>query len=187
MVQKHKETLDKHKDMMWVHVFLALIVWVFLHMLFPPMHTSSATQDHENSTAMVEHYSPSIQSHQESLAHNLHDELRIIPASIAAPNVSVKITPDEMEWYMLFLWTEHFAFTPKEVGKAWDNDYYEWHATLYINDEYMWRIYSPYHHIPQHFLKSWNNIVLVTLNDNNHKTFSRHDQVIYDSDIITVE
>ena len=60
MVEKHKEVINEHKDMMWVHVFLALIVWVFLHMLFPPVHTESkAPMDNDNNIAMIEHYAPS--------------------------------------------------------------------------------------------------------------------------------
>lgn len=194
MVAKHKHTYHQHKDMMWVHLFLALIVWVFLHMLFPPVHTESKEPTHDETIAMIEHYAPTIVGENNKapidlfdMLHNPNDKQREIPATITAPSLSLKITPDKQEWFMMHIDTEHFAFTPEHLWKKSLHDYYEGHGTLYINDQYVWRVYSEYYHIPEHFLQSWNNIILVTLNDNNHKTFSRQGQVIYNADSIHID
>lgn len=195
MVEKHKHVMREHKDMMWVHVFLALIVWVFLHMLFPPIHSEAneeAITEKVVEQVMIEHFSPTLEADEAwriqawllELLNNPSDGFRTIPDTITAPELSLKLMKDKKEWFTMFLWVENFAFTPKKLWIDGDVDYFEWHATLYINDQYISRIYWPHFHIPNHYLNEWDNVILVTLNDNNHQTFMWHEQIIYDADII---
>lgn len=192
MINEHKHVMHEHKHMMSFHVLVAILVWVALHMLFPPIHAESdepkqttlIVQEHMSAWEVEKEKNDRIEQSLMAVISNTNTDIHEIPASIAAPNLSLKISEDSKGGYNLFLGTENFAFTPQRIGVVKDDAYYEGHASFYINDEFVSRIYGSYHHIPESLLTEESNVVLVTLNDNAHDSFTWNGQIIYDAETI---
>lgn len=193
MVSEHKHLMQEHKHMMWFHILIAILVGVVLHILFPPTHaqeerneaTTIIVQEHQSAADIAKEREQRIQKSLKTVLDTVKEEPHVIPDWIASPNLSLKISADVQDWYNLFLGTENFAFTPQRIGVIDESAYYEGHASLYINDQFVSRVYSPYHYIPDHLLTKENNVVLVTLNDNTHNPFTRNGDIIYDAETIS--
>jgi len=194
MITEHKHVMAEHKHMMWFHILIAILVWVVLHMLFPPVHADTKEhtphqtviiQEHNTAADIAKEEDERIEKSLRAIVSDSNEDIHEIPSSIAAPNLSLKITADVKGWYNLFLGTENFAFTPQRIGVIDEQAYYEGHASLYVNDQFVSRVYSPYHFIPEHMLQEESNVILVTLNDNVHDVFTWNGEIIYDADTIS--
>lgn len=122
------------------------------------------------------------QSAQHHLAaHSMHDHgFAVIPEGYDVPSVSIYVTQDHSNSWLLEVETQHFTFTPKKVG---DNapSYHEGHAHLYINGRKVSRLYGKYYDLGE--LKPGTKIT-VTLNANNHAALVYNGQRIEASAIV---
>jgi hypothetical protein len=115
-------------------------------------------------------------SHRSSDASHAHKHGKMREAKGAAPGVFLKAFPDTGDGYNLHLLTEGFRFSPEHTGTATDD--VEGHAHIYVNGVKKSRIYGPWFHLPSGWLAEGENIVRVTLNDNEHNHWAVHGEPV---------
>ncbi len=85
-------------------------------------------------------------------------------------NVTITLHPDSMNGYNLEIVPTHFRFAPEHVnGQVVAN---EGHAHLMINGTKIARVYGAWMHLDKALFKSGDNVVMVTLNANDHSDLS---------------
>ena len=100
--------------------------------------------------------------------HSLHP-LIPLPEDRPPPSVTVRVAPDTMDGFNVFLDTVNFRFTPRNLGgPAVAN---EGHAHLYLNGAKVARMYSPWHHLPMRQLRPGVNRLEVELSANDHSVW----------------
>ena len=97
--------------------------------------------------------------------HSQHPIIAV-PHDRPIPSMRVRVAPDGMDGFNVFLETRDFLFTPESVGDpAVPN---EGHAHLYLNGEKVARMYSPWHHLPASLLREGVNRLEVEFSANDH-------------------
>ena len=82
--------------------------------------------------------------------------------------IDFKVIKDPMSGWNVFVDVQHFKFNPSQASQAHVAG--EGHAHLYINGNKIARMYDRWFHIPE-LIKDKNEI-RVTLNSNDHQTFT---------------
>lgn len=118
--------------------------------------------------------SSSSATEQSSTEHN-HEMFEVDSAS--APVLDISLKPDAKSGYNLHLAVDKFTFSPENAGGSHNDN--EGHAHLYINGEKITRLYGPDHYIGE--LPEGENIVMVTLNTNDHKDYAVNGEPVADS------
>jgi hypothetical protein len=98
-----------------------------------------------------------------------------------APRVQVIVDEDKKSGYNVRVLTDNFIFTPENVNTS--NIAGEGHAHLYIDNEKVARLYSPYYHYNGTF--EGTKTFRVTLNANDHSEYTVNGVVIEDSISVT--
>ena len=134
-----------------------LVYWtvaaLFVGMLMAPAGTKVPTGDHHGPT-------------------HTHAKQEVDPES--PPEVAVSVTQDALSGWNVALSTRNFNFAPEMVNEA--NVPQHGHAHLYVNGQKIARLYSPAFHIAD--LPEGRNIILVSLNSNNHSDLVLNGQPI---------
>lgn len=101
--------------------------------------------------------------------HSQHPLIEV-PDGHPVPKMLVRIVPDRMDGFNVFLETRDFLFTPQHAGsEAVPN---QGHAHLYINGRKVARMYSPWHHLPAASLREGINRLEVEFSSNDHSVWS---------------
>ncbi|QOR66984.1 hypothetical protein IM538_02075 [Cytobacillus suaedae] len=122
------------------------------------------------------HFSANTSSHVE------HDYLEI-PEGYEVPLISISVTQDQSDTWLLEVQTKNFRFTPKMIGTKFPS-YNEGHAHLYINGKKINRIYGQYYNLGT--LKQGKNTIKVTLNSNNHEVLFYNGKPIESINIVEI-
>lgn len=85
------------------------------------------------------------------------------------PSLRLRVSPDRMDGFNIFLETRNFLFTPGLAGSAPVAN--EGHAHLYVNGEKVARMYSPWHHLPAKLLRDGINRLEVEFSANDHSVW----------------
>lgn len=88
------------------------------------------------------------------------------PAEGPIPSLLLRLLPDALDGFNLFLETRNFRFTPQNVDSAIIAN--EGHAHLYINGQKVARLYSPWRHLPAKMFRDGINRLEVEFNANDH-------------------
>ena len=108
-------------------------------------------------------------AHVHSDQHS-HSEIRAIPDGRTTPTIALRAVPDTMDGYNLHLDVDGFTFSPERTGEK--TDAVEGHAHLYVNGTKISRVYGNWIHLSASFLEPGKNLILVTLNDNQHNSWA---------------
>lgn len=101
--------------------------------------------------------------------HSQHPLVEV-PEGHPVPKMRVRVFPDRMDGFNVFLETRDFLFTPQDAGsEAVPN---QGHAHLYINGRKIARMYSPWHHLPAASLREGMNRLEVEFSSNDHSVWS---------------
>ncbi len=111
-----------------------------------------------------------------------HSKALEVPAGKPVPAIAVRVDPDDVRGWNLYVGTANFTFTPEDAGG--ESSPSEGHAQLYINDKPMQRIYSTWTHLPE--LPPGTNQIRVTLNANGYETLTTQNTPIEDSATVEV-
>lgn len=110
--------------------------------------------------------------------HSLHShgilDVQGLDAEAALPTLSLTVLPDTVAGWNIQLHTEHFRFTPQQVGGP--DVAGEGHAHLYVDGIKFARLYSDWYHLKN--LTPGQHKIRVTLNANSHATFGDRGQPI---------
>ncbi len=121
--------------------------------------------------------------HGVSTNHDIyHSKTLEVPAGTPVPAISVRIEPDPVQGWNLYVGTANFTFTPGSVNG--ESSPTEGHAQLYINEQPMQRIYGTWTHLTD--LPAGENTIRVTLNANGFETLTTQDMPIEESTTIEV-
>ena len=112
-----------------------------------------------------------------------HSGQVMVPDSVEAPTVSLKVTKDELQGWNIHLNTSNFKFTPQKFGKP--HVVGEGHAHLYLDGEKVARVYGSWYHLSR--LMAGTHTLKVTLNANTHDEYLYDGNIISDEVEITVE
>lgn len=125
-----------------------------------------------------------LNEHNDTTANSMHAGHGYvqIPEGYEVPSVTIIVTKDQSNTWLLEVRTENFKFNPKMVGAKMPS-YNEGHAHLYINGEKINRLYGSYYNLG--VLKKGKNNIQVTLNSNNHGVLVHNGKTIENS--MTVE
>lgn len=120
----------------------------------------------------------------DSKHHHHHDLIELAHLS-KVPTIDLKVDRDRMSGWNLFLDTTGFEFTPQNLDtrNAEQLEGAEGHAHLYIDNEKIARLYSPWFHITG--LAPGKHTIKVSLNSNRHESFAINGKVIEASVEIT--
>lgn len=116
------------------------------------------------------HHAPAAPSHAEP--HQQHHQTLEIPEGQPLPTVSLIAHPDPVRGWNLEIQTTNFAFAPERVNQA--HQLGEGHGHLYLNGEYVSRIYGNWLHIPA--LPPGRHELTVRLNSNSHEALTHQGQ-----------
>lgn len=111
-----------------------------------------------------------------------HSRALEVPAGTPVPAITVRVDPDPVQGWNLYVGTANFTFAPTKVDG--ESSPTEGHAYLYINDKPIQRIYGTWTHLPT--LPGGENLVRVTLNANGHESLTTQGEPIEDSVTISV-
>lgn len=101
--------------------------------------------------------------------HSQHPLVEV-PDGRPVPYMRVRVFPDRMDGFNVFLETRDFLFTPQDAGaEAVPN---QGHAHLYINGQKIARMYAPWHHLPAASLRKGINRLEVEFSSNDHSVWS---------------
>ena len=103
-----------------------------------------------------------------------HDIIIETAGLSSIPSVELFIEKDGHSGWNLFLATENFEFSPEHCGEEHMMGY--GHAHLYINDQKVARLYSPWYHLAD--LDPGTYEFRVSLNGNNHGLYTHNGQDI---------
>ncbi len=101
--------------------------------------------------------------------HSQHPMVEV-PDDLPIPSMIVRLYPDRMDGFNLFLETRDFEFTPEGVGT--DPIANTGHAHLYVNGEKIARMYAPWHHLPSTSLRDGLNRLEIEFSTNDHAIWS---------------
>lgn len=188
IVDSHKALYTKHKSHLALHTFLAIITWLALHLILPPVHTQTQADMTSHSPVAIEHLagvtvtSPIDQTLMEVVKQL--DEWIEVWAHETLPELSLKIESDSHDGVNVFIWTDGFTFKPKLAWKQ-NSQLTEWHVIIYINDQYYTKSYTTSFHIPSHHYKKYETpVVLAMLVSNDHTPLLIQWDIIYDAEEI---
>ena len=111
-----------------------------------------------------------------------HSKALEVPAGKPVPAITIRVDPDDVRGWNLYVGTANFTFTPEDVGG--ESSPFEGHGQLYINEKPMQRIYSTWTHLPE--LPPGSNTIRVTLNANGYETLTTQNTPIEDSVTVKV-
>ena len=101
--------------------------------------------------------------------HTQHPMVEV-ETGLPVPSMAVRLIPDMMDGYNVFLETTNFRFTPENVGmEAVPN---EGHAHLYLNGVKVARMYTPWHHLSANLLREGVNRLELEFSANDHSVWS---------------
>lgn len=101
--------------------------------------------------------------------HSQHPLVEV-PEGYPVPKMRVRVLPDRMDGFNVFLESRDFLFTPQHTGaEAVPN---QGHAHLYVNGQKIARMYSPWHHLPAASLREGINRLEVEFSTNDHAVWS---------------
>lgn len=112
-------------------------------------------------------------SMQKEMDHTGHE---MIQAANPIPTITLDVTEDMKDGYNLHIKTENFTWSPEKVNAEPTQG--QGHVHVYINNEKVARLYSPWMHIPSKLLKKGENILMVTLNADNHSEWMHNGEHI---------
>ena len=189
IVDTHKELYKEHKGHLALHTFLALITWLALHLVLPPVHTQTQAET-------TQHIPVSIQHHEvaEIVSSPIEQTLIDVVGQLdqwievwhheTLPEVSLKIEKDSHDGVNVFIWTDWFTFKPKLAGKE-NSEATDGHVMIYINDQYYTKSYTSSFHIPSHHYNEYSRpVVLAMLVSNDHTPLLLQWDIIYDAEEI---
>lgn len=101
--------------------------------------------------------------------HSQHPLVEV-PDGRPVPKMRVRVFPDRMDGFNVFLETRDFLFTPQDAGS--ESIPNQGHAHLYINGRKIARMYSPWHHLPAASLREGINRLEVEFSTNDHSVWS---------------
>lgn len=111
-----------------------------------------------------------------------HSKTLEVPAGTPVPAISVRIEPDPVQGWNLYVGTANFTFTPSSVSG--ESSPTEGHGQLYINEKPMQRIYGTWTHLTD--LPAGENTIRVTLNANGFETLTTQGTPIEETTTIEV-
>ncbi len=111
-----------------------------------------------------------------------HSKTLEVPAGTSVPAISVRIEPDPVQGWNLYVGTANFTFTPENVNG--ESSPTEGHGQLYINEKPMQRIYGTWTHLLD--LPAGKNTIRVTLNANGFETLTTQGKPIEETTTIEV-
>ncbi len=100
--------------------------------------------------------------------HSQHPIIEV-PEGRPVPTLQIRLLPDMMDGFNIFLETANYRFTPQNVGTTVVAN--EGHAHLYVNGEKVARMYSPWHHVPSKLLREGINRLEVEFSANDHSVW----------------
>ena len=100
--------------------------------------------------------------------HSQHPIVEV-PEGLPVPSLTIRLIPDRMDGFNVFLDTRNFVFTPENVGQTIIAN--EGHAHLYVNGEKVARLYSPWHHLSSKLLREGINRIEVEFSTNDHSVW----------------
>ncbi|MEQ9488631.1 MAG: hypothetical protein RIM72_06525 [Alphaproteobacteria bacterium] len=118
----------------------------------------------------------------DGMAHD-HAEMLVLDAAAAPPTLTLDVVEDPMSGWNLNIRTANFRFAPEHASSAHIAG--EGHAHVYVNGVKIARLYGPWMHIGA--LDPGENVIMVTLNSNDHRTFAIGDTPISAQTTVTVE
>ncbi len=116
-------------------------------------------------------------------AHDHHNQTLEIPAGTPIPELTVRVDPDPVRGWNLYVGTTNFEFAPEKVNS--ESGPSEGHAHLYINGDSAQRIYSNWTHLTE--LPPGENEIRVTLNANGHEALAAQGTPIEETVTVEVE
>lgn len=117
------------------------------------------------------------------MQHADHDQLEVGDWQ-NIPSIDLQIFEDEKGAYNGRIIVENFTFSPENAGKEHVDG--EGHVHLYINDKKITRLYGEWFHIPSDWLQEGENMLMATLNSNDHNDYAIDGEHIGDMEIIVV-
>jgi hypothetical protein len=115
-------------------------------------------------------------------AHAGHHEPYEVPESSRVPTIAIEVTEDSESGWNVSLAITHFKFAPEAAGQSHMAS--RGHAHLYVDGEKVARIYGPAFHLRA--LSAGTHEVRVTLNTNDHRTFTTGGEAIEASATVVV-
>ena len=100
--------------------------------------------------------------------HSQHPIIEV-PEGRPVPSLQIRLSPDMMDGFNVFLETANFRFAPQNLGTTIVAN--EGHAHLYVNGEKVARMYSPWHHLPAKLLREGLNRLEVEFSANDHSVW----------------
>ncbi|PZO48741.1 MAG: hypothetical protein DCF15_17600 [Phormidesmis priestleyi] len=111
-----------------------------------------------------------------------HSKTLEVPAGTSVPAISVRVEPDPVQGWNLYVGTANFTFTPENVNG--ESSPTEGHGQLYINEKPMQRIYGTWTHLLD--LPAGKNTLRVTLNANGFETLTTQGKPVEETTTIEV-
>lgn len=105
-------------------------------------------------------------------------ELREIPADVTTPKVELALYKDEKSGFNLHIQVENYELEPPELATSKAPAVIQGHAHVFINGKKFSRVYAPYLHIPADALQQGINGITVTLNDHDHRVWTRDNKQV---------
>ncbi len=112
-----------------------------------------------------------------------HGEMLVLDAASAPPSLTLDVVEDPMSGWNLNIRTANFRFAPEHASSAHITG--EGHAHVYVNGLKIARLYGPWMHISA--LDPGENVIMVTLNSNDHRTLAIDDKPVSAETTIVVE
>lgn len=108
----------------------------------------------------------------EGMMDHSHEPVAI-PANLPVPKLEAALYRDEKSGFNLHIQLADFQLEAPEFASDKPLNYVQGHAHLFINGQKIQRIYGQYLHLPGTLFKPGINQVMVTLNNHDHKIWSR--------------
>ncbi|WP_281558792.1 hypothetical protein [Thalassomonas sp. RHCl1] len=121
--------------------------------------------------AMTQTMPQAMPGHEAMMDHS-HEPVAI-PANLPVPKLEVALYKDEKSGFNLHLQLADFELEAPEFASKKPLSYVQGHAHLFINGQKIQRVYGQYLHLPATLFKQGINQVMVTLNNHDHKIWSR--------------
>ncbi|WP_430461487.1 hypothetical protein ACQUQU_01550 [Thalassolituus sp. LLYu03] len=102
-----------------------------------------------------------------------------MPADLPVPQLALTLTADSMSGINLHMTLRDFALQPPGTEPV--QGVLSGHAHLYVNGKKIQRLYGPDVHIPAETLNPGVNLVLVSLNDDMHATYTHEGRELMSS------
>ncbi|WDE13807.1 hypothetical protein [Thalassomonas haliotis] len=108
----------------------------------------------------------------EGMMDHSHEPVAI-PVNLPVPKLEVVLYKDDKSGFNLHIQLADFQLEAPEFASEKPLSYVQGHAHLFINGQKIQRIYGQYLHLPGTLFKPGINQVMVTLNNHDHKIWSR--------------